>query len=132
MSSFVDASVLVAIVGREAGWESYADLVDGEVELIWSAMSRWEAVVALRRNRQWTFEQARDAVDDFGQENGLKMLAIDKAEADLALRAAADYGRGSGHRAQLNMGDCFAYACAKANGARLFYKGDDFAHTDLA
>jgi ribonuclease VapC len=33
---------------------------------------------------------------------------------------------------RLNMGDCFAYACVKTNGAQLLYKGDDFSHTDLA
>jgi ribonuclease VapC len=41
------------------------------------------------------------------------------------------YGKGR-HPARLNMGDCFAYACAKTNDARLLYKGDDFSHTDLA
>jgi len=50
---------------------------------------------------------------------------------ELALDAYARYGKGR-HRAALNMGDCFAYACAKANRAKLLYKGDDFVHTDLA
>jgi ribonuclease VapC len=34
--------------------------------------------------------------------------------------------------AQLNLGDCFADACAKTLGVKLLYKGDDFALTDLA
>lgn len=42
-----------------------------------------------------------------------------------------DYGKGR-HPAALNMGDCFAYACAQAHRARLLYKGEDFARTDLA
>ena len=41
------------------------------------------------------------------------------------------YGRGSGHRAGLNFGDCFAYALAKTRGLPLLFKGDDFAHTDI-
>ena len=49
----------------------------------------------------------------------------------LAADAYARYGKGR-HVAALNMGDCFAYACAKAHGARLLYKGDDAARTDLA
>jgi ribonuclease VapC len=48
-----------------------------------------------------------------------------------ALQAFARYGRGR-HPAQLNMGDCFAYACARARNVQLLYKGDDFARTDLA
>jgi len=49
-----------------------------------------------------------------------------------ALEAARTYGRAAGHPAALNLGDCFAYACAKAAGVPLLYKGSDFAQTDLA
>ena len=48
-----------------------------------------------------------------------------------AVSAHARYGKGH-HDARLNMGDCFAYACARTNNARLLYKGDDFSRTDLA
>ncbi|MGN6468274.1 MAG: type II toxin-antitoxin system VapC family toxin, partial [Rhizobiaceae bacterium] len=41
-------------------------------------------------------------------------------------------GKGSGHPAQLNMGDCFSYAMARQAGVPLLYKGGDFALTDLA
>ena len=44
----------------------------------------------------------------------------------------ARFGKGSGHPAQLNLGDCFAYAMAKQHGVPLLYKGDDFSQTDLA
>ena len=43
----------------------------------------------------------------------------------------AQYGRG-GYPAALNLGDCFAYACAKANRATLLRKGEDFTKTDIA
>jgi ribonuclease VapC len=33
--------------------------------------------------------------------------------------------------AALNMGDCFAYACAKAKRAKLLFKGEDFTKTDI-
>ena len=49
-----------------------------------------------------------------------------------ALEAARTYGKAVGHEADLNFGDCFAYACAKGYRAALLYKGDDFAKTDLA
>jgi uncharacterized protein with PIN domain len=43
-----------------------------------------------------------------------------------------DFGKGRGHPAKLNLADCFSYACAKAQGVALLYKGKDFSHTDLA
>jgi ribonuclease VapC len=48
----------------------------------------------------------------------------------LALGAFERFGR-SRHPADLNFGDCFAYACARAYRAPLLYKGNDFAQTDL-
>ena len=50
----------------------------------------------------------------------------------LALGAFDRFGKGSGHPARLNLGDCFAYAMAKQHGVPLLYKGDDFSQTDLA
>jgi ribonuclease VapC len=41
------------------------------------------------------------------------------------------YGKGSGHPAQLNFGDLFAYALAKSRDIPLLFKGNDFAHTDI-
>ena len=48
------------------------------------------------------------------------------------VQAYRDYGRGSGHPARLNFGDCFAHALARATGKPLFFKGGDFRHTDIA
>ena len=45
--------------------------------------------------------------------------------------AYRDFGRGSGHPARLNFGDCFAYALAIESNQPLLYKGDDFGHTDV-
>ena len=49
-----------------------------------------------------------------------------------AINASVAYGKAVGHVADLNFGDCFAYACAKVLGVTLLYKSNDFAHTDLA
>ena len=59
-------------------------------------------------------------------------LPIDRTRRHAALAAYARYGKGSGHPARLNLGDCFAYAMAKQHGVPLLYKGDDFSQTDLA
>lgn len=52
-------------------------------------------------------------------------------QAQLAREAHRRFGRGSGHRAHLNFGDCFAYALAKALDEPLLFIGNDFVHTDL-
>jgi ribonuclease VapC len=62
---------------------------------------------------------------------GITTVPIGSAETAEAVIAHRRYGKGH-HPARLNMGDCFAYACARTNNARLLYKGDDFSHTDLA
>ena len=65
-------------------------------------------------------------------EAGITFAPMDERTASLAVQAFADYGKGRGHPAQLNLADCLSYACAKAQGIPLLYKGNDFAHTDLA
>ncbi len=58
--------------------------------------------------------------------------AVTEQHAAIARRAYRDFGKGSGHPAGLNLGDCFAYALARACREPLLYKGDDFSHTDVA
>jgi len=53
------------------------------------------------------------------------------AQARIARQAYRDYGKGSGHAANLNFGDCFSYALAREKREPLLFKGDDFIHTDL-
>ena len=67
----------------------------------------------------------------FVREGEMATTSIDSAVADIAAAAAERYGRGSGHRAQLNFGDCLSYAVAKHLDAPLLFKGDDFNHTDI-
>jgi ribonuclease VapC len=67
----------------------------------------------------------------FVQEGDLKTAAVDSEVADIAADAAERYGRGSGHPARLNFGDCLSYAVAKHFQAPLLYKGNDFTYTDI-
>lgn len=59
-----------------------------------------------------------------------RFVGIGEREFVIATDAYAQYGRGR-HPAALNMGDCFAYACAKSNQAALLFKGEDFPKTDI-
>jgi ribonuclease VapC len=57
---------------------------------------------------------------------------VTAAQAKIARQAYRDYGKGSGHPANLNFGDCFSYALARDKREPILYKGDDFVHTDSA
>ena len=132
MSWFVDASAIVAILGSEDGWETIASRLDQDDDCMWSALSSWESSVALTKRLNQPLEETQRAVIEFAEYKNFRLVPIAERESVMAIQAATQYGKGSGHPAKLNMGDCFAYACAKANNARLLYKGDDFARTDLA
>lgn len=133
MTLFVDASALVAMIADEAERDIFLDAVDAADESLWSAMSCWETVSAMRRiDDRLSVMDARALVEAIAALLSLRLVAIGQAELTEALDAYQKFGRGSGHPAKLNFGDCFAYACAKVNDAKLLYKGDDFAKTDLA
>jgi len=132
LTLFVDASALVAILAEEDERDAFTSAIRDDPAPLWSAMSCWEAVSSLRRSYGWPIERARYEVEAVTSAAALTLVPIGVPELQMALDAYQTYGRNSGHPAKLNMGDCFAYACAKANNARLLYKGDDFSHTDLA
>jgi ribonuclease VapC len=69
--------------------------------------------------------------DELVLEAQITIEPVTEAQARIAREAYRDFGRGSGHRAKLNFGDCFAYALAKVTGEPLLFKGDDFAKTDI-
>ena len=56
---------------------------------------------------------------------------VTAAQAKIARQAYRDFGKGSGHPAGLNFGDCFSYALAREKREPMLWKGDDFGHTDL-
>jgi ribonuclease VapC len=141
---FVDASALVAVINQEAGWDELAKrLSDVQNACFVSPLVRFEAALAVARAAATAggaaarptpeiVAAARDLVDDLVAELGAKEITISASIGDKAVDAAMTYGKAVGHPADLNFGDCFAYACAKACGVGLIYKGDDFAQTDLA
>lgn len=129
---FCDASALVAIVVGEPERDALIERLQQESgDLLWSAMACWETASAIRRKRETTVTLARSEVEQAAFDIGLNLVPIGEEERRLALDAYEKFGRGNRHPAKLNMGDCFAYACAKTNGAQLLYKGNDFIHTDL-
>jgi ribonuclease VapC len=75
--------------------------------------------------------EAESRVGDFLRAAGVVVQPIQPETAHVALEAFARYGKGRGHPARLNLADCFIYAQAKAGGASLLYKGQDFSNTDI-
>jgi ribonuclease VapC len=70
--------------------------------------------------------------DEILRDSDIKLIPVDEEQARIAREAYRDFGRGCGHKARLNFGDCFAYALARVTGEPLLYKGKDFQHTDVA
>ena len=129
---FVDASAIVAILVREPGHEELIARLEEAVRPLTSALAVFEAVTAVVRLKKLDVARARVLVERFLDICEVEIAAVTDASGGLALEAFDNYGKGRGHPAQLNLGDCFAYAMAKQHGVALLYKGDDFSATDLA
>ncbi len=141
---FIDASAIVAILGREPGYEEIEQrLAATDGPFLVSPLVKFEATVALARQKAQAraanakptgdlLRQAHRAVETFVEDLGADEVAISAQIGRHALEASAAYGRVVGSVADLNFGDCFAYACAKVLKVPLLYKGNDFAQTDLA
>lgn len=132
MTVFVDASALVAIVMKEADALHLIDRLGEHDVRLTSGIALWEAARAVAKGSRISTEAAWQICERLRTDFGIDVVSFGTADAVEAIDAHQRYGKGTGHPARLNMGDCFAYACAKTNEARLLYKGDDFIHTDLA
>jgi len=95
-----------------------------------SGIAVFETVVAVARKKAISVADAETEVDAFIRIAGLRIVPISAVESALALTAHARFGKGR-HPARLNLGDCFAYACAQVHGVPLLYIGDDFPRTDI-
>lgn len=69
--------------------------------------------------------------DDFVRSSKAMIEPVTETQAHIARAAYRDFGKGSGHPAKLNFGDCFAYALAKDLNEPLLFVGQDFVHTDI-
>nr|WP_245217053.1 type II toxin-antitoxin system VapC family toxin [Neoroseomonas nitratireducens] len=75
-------------------------------------------------------EAVRPRIERLFRSMAVEVVPFTAEHAALACEAWRRYGKGR-HPAGLNLGDCFAYALAKARDEALLYKGDDFARTDV-
>ena len=95
-----------------------------------SPLAIYETALALARLRKVGIADSRETVAALIHHASIRIIPITPEVGRLALEAFARYGRGH-HPARLNMGDCFAYACAQNLGVPLLCKGGDFSQTDI-
>jgi ribonuclease VapC len=127
---FVDASAWTAIILHEPECDAFMDKLAEAGEVLTSPLAGWETVRAVARVTSNGLGEAGLQLQALQQSVNTRILPIGEREQAVALDAHARFGKGV-HPAKLNMGDCFAYACARTNGVPLLYKGDDFALTDI-
>jgi ribonuclease VapC len=122
----IEASALVSMCLREPGFEILAAKVDSRGRLLMSAPTLLETFIVVDARRR------QDASNTLSRFVGLlEVVPFDQELAEIARVAYRLYGKGTGHPAQLNFGDCFSYALSKRTGYPLLCSGNDFRQTDI-
>lgn len=124
----IDTSAVVAILLDEPERRVFLNAIVSSASPRISAATLLESAVVVDRRQDPTLSRA---LDTLLERLAVEIVPVDQEQARIGRAAYSDFGRGSGHPAGLNYGDCFAYALASATGAPLLFKGDDFGHTDL-
>jgi ribonuclease VapC len=124
----IDASALIAILRDEPDASLYARAIEEATLRRVSAVNFVEAAIVIDGSRD---PVASRRFDELSTAARLIVEPVTREQAQLAREAYRDFGKGSGHPARLNFGDCFSYALAKVTSEPLLFKGEDFAKTDL-
>lgn len=124
----IDTSALAAIVLGEADASAIGRCASTAIEVRLSTAIAVEAFIVLRSRLG---QAGVDRLEALISALSIGLEPVDAAQMRVAIDAYGRYGRGSGHPAQLNYGDCFSYALARTLDAPLLFKGDDFRHTDV-
>jgi ribonuclease VapC len=124
----VDTSALVAILRLEDDGRLYERAIEQSPVIRISAGTYLEVSIVIDRARDPLISRR---LDEFLAEAAIVIEPVTPSQARIARDAYRDFGKGSGHKAGLNFGDCFAYALARDLNEPLLFKGDDFRHTDI-
>ena len=124
----IDTSAIIAILRDEPEATFCARAIADASSRLVSAVSYVEAAVVIDASGD---PIASRRVDQFFKLAQISIEPVTETDARIAREAYRDFGKGSGHPAKLNFGDCFAYALARSRREPLLFKGNDFAHTDV-
>jgi ribonuclease VapC len=124
----VDTSVLVALIKNEPEGVLLAKEMEAAPVLHLSAASYFEAGIVIDGLHN---PVASARLDEIVSHPKFAIEPVTVEQARIAREAYRNYGKGSGHKANLNFGDCFSYALARVKREPILFKGDDFQHTDL-
>ncbi|WP_105385541.1 type II toxin-antitoxin system VapC family toxin [Neorhizobium alkalisoli] len=128
---FIDTSVIVALLADETDAAIYAERIAETPSCFTSGLVILEASMRLATMLDLDPVVVETRVRALLAEADITVLPIDGVIATVAVQAFADYGKGRGHPAQLNLADCMSYACAKVHRIPLLFKGNDFSRTDI-
>jgi ribonuclease VapC len=123
----IDTSAIIAVLFGEPEREPMLDAMGSAPRLVLSAASYVECGLVIDGLGR---PELSRWLDRLLAAQGIEIAPVTAAQARVAREAHRDFGRGSGHRARLDFGDCFAYALAVEADESLLFKGDDFSHTD--
>ena len=124
----VDSSAIIAILMGEAETAVFAGVLDTADVLRVSAATFVELSIVVDR---WKNPTLSNQIEELITRFNISIEPVTVEQARIARQAHRDFGRGSGHPAKLNFGDCFSYALARDKREPLLFKGDDFIHTDV-
>jgi ribonuclease VapC len=124
----IDTSAVIAIALGEPPRQALLDAIAQAAKRMISSVSLLEAGIVFRARLG---EASVPLLYDLVEELGSEVVPFDEAQARLAVVAFGRFGKGMGHRAQLNFGDCAVYALAGLRGEPVLATGNDFAATDL-
>jgi ribonuclease VapC len=128
--TFIDTSVFVAILGKEPDRREFSRAIAAAERRLTSPVVRLETCIVLGSRLLVSLGEAERQYEKFLHQADVVETTIDSAVGSAAVACFEKYGKGK-HPARLNFADCLSYACAKAAGARLLFKGEDFAKTDV-
>lgn len=123
----LDTSVIFAILAAEPEEDIFLKLLTAESALI-GAPTLVETRMVVESHAPG---RAKDMLDRLVARKSITIVHFDVAMFEAASEAFVRFGKGRGHPAKLNLGDCLTYAVAKVHALPLLFKGNDFVHTDI-
>jgi ribonuclease VapC len=124
----IDSSALVALLLGEPETADFVAAISAALSRLVSAPTYLETAIVIES--RWG-PRAQEQLDKLLAELDIDIVPFTRDQAIVAVAAYRRYGKGSGHPAGLNFGDCFSYALAKIRDEPVLFKGNDFSHSDL-